>query len=128
MSMQPVFNVTGTDFIYTSEQTSFYEGTERQKPDTICTGKLRTSSIDSIIDLVDEIKDSLIYRTNIHIMSGGLHNIHISKNNIDVEFTLHNATDPIAQKIVDILNKYIPDNEKKLWLFDMPENTSPGKK
>ena len=123
MSMQPVFDVTGTEFIYTSEQTSFYEGTEIQKPDTICTGKIRPSSIDSILHLVRGIKDSLVYRTNIGIMSGGLHSIHVSKDNIDIEFRLHNASDAIAQKIVAILNTYIPSSEKKLWLFNIPDNS-----
>ena len=117
-SMQPVFNVEGNKFIYTSEQTGYYEGAETRKPDTIYQGKFRKSSVDSIMHLVSGIKDTLIYRTNIHVSSGSIQYITIYKDEFHLEFDLHNASDPTAQRIVNILNNYIPEEERKLWLWD----------
>jgi hypothetical protein len=119
--MQPVFNVNGNKFIYTSEQTSFFKGSPIQSADTILKGNFRTSSIDSILILVSGIKDSLIYRTNPDIMSGGIQYIIISKEKFSLEFDLFNASDPTAQKIVDILNTYIPNEERKLYLMDISD-------
>lgn len=116
-SMQPVFNANGNKFIYTSEQTSYYNGMEKKTPETILTGKFRKSSIDSILDLIHEIKDSLVFRNNTHISSGGIQYIVITKDKINLEFELWNETDPIAEKIVAILNNYIPDEKGKLFLW-----------
>ena len=116
-TMQPTFRVIGTDFIYTFEQNSSFTGQYDRKPEIFCKGKLRTSSIDSITNLVKDIKDTLVYKTNTGIMSGGIHNISIASDNINVTFRLHNASDSTAQKIVDILNSNIPKDKKKLWLF-----------
>ena len=120
-SMQPVFTVKGNRFIYTSEQTSFYEGRERKKPDTLLTGNFRTSSADSILDLVDKMTEPVVNKTNPGIMSGGIHYIHVSKEDIEIEFRLHNTSDKTAQRIVDILNNYIPPDMHGLWLFDIPD-------
>jgi hypothetical protein len=119
--MQPVFRVVGSNFIYTMEQTGFYEGSERQPAVTICYGSFRASSADSIIALVGGVTDTMVYRTNPHIMSGGIHYIHEQKSAYDVTFQLHNTSDPVAQQIVDILNTYVPATEEKLWLWDIPK-------
>lgn len=116
-SMQPVFKVDGLKFTYTNEQTSFY-GEQTKKPIKICEGEISESAIDSIIGLVDMIEDSLVYRTNVGILSGGVHTIYIHKGAIDITFSLHNETDSTAEKIVAILNAYIPDDKLKLWLFN----------
>ena len=68
--------------------------------------------------LITNIKDTLIYRTNINISSGGIHYINISKGKLHFEFQLHNASDPVAEKIVSILNYYIPNPDRKLWLYN----------
>src|SRR5688500_14074953 len=59
--MQPVFKVEGTKFIYTSEQVwTIGEQTQRKK-DTLLTGFFRVSSSDSISNLINELKDSVVY-------------------------------------------------------------------
>lgn len=116
-SMQPKFRETGTNYVYTFEQNSFYTKPDKQ-PEPRYNGILRNSSIDSIINLVKDIKDTLIYKTNAGIMSGGIHNLSVSFGKINVTFQLHNAYDPTAQKILDILNSNIPDDKEKLWIFD----------
>ncbi len=117
-TMQPAFRVTGKKFIYTSEQAWIFKNKEIAKPDTLQLGNFRSSSIDSILSLVKEIKDSVIYKFNSNVMSGGIHYIDISSNKIKIRFELDNSSDPIAQKIVDILNSYILNPKKKLWLYD----------
>ncbi len=119
-SMQPTFRVTGKTYVYTSEQNSYY-GKPDKKPESICDGTLRTSSIDSILNIVKVIKDTLVYKTNVGIMSGGIHNISVQFEKTNLTFRLHNTSDPTAQKIVDILNSNIPADKQKLWLFDFPD-------
>ncbi|MDZ4752036.1 MAG: hypothetical protein SGI87_10505 [Flavobacteriales bacterium] len=120
-TMQPTFRVIGTDFIYTFEQNSSFTGQFDRKSEIVCKGKLRTSSIDSITTLLKDIKDTLVYKTNTGIMSGGIHTISIASDTIHVTFQLHNASDSTARKIVDMLNSHIPKDKKKLWLFDFPD-------
>jgi hypothetical protein len=120
-TMQPTFKVTGTDYVYTLEQNSTFTGKYDKKPEFICKGTLRASSIDSILILVKDIKDTLVYKVNPGIMSGGIHSISVKNEKTDVTFRLHNASDPTAQKIVDILNSNIPVDKQRLWLFDFPD-------
>lgn len=119
-SMQPTFRVTGKNFVYTSEQNSYY-GEADKKTENICKGLLRTSSIDSILNIVKDIKDTLVYKTNVGVMSGGIHNISVKYEKINMTFRLHNASDSTAQKIIDILNSNIPADKQRLWLFDFPD-------
>jgi len=119
-SMQPTFRATGTNYIYTFEQNSFYTKPDK-KPETKCKGMLRRSSIDSIISLVKGIEDTVVYKTNAGIMSGGIHNVSVTYGKKKVSFQLHNAYDSTAQKILDVLNSNIPDAEERLWLFKFPD-------
>lgn len=121
-SMQPVFKVNGPDCIYTLEENSSWSGEFTQEADTVFIGKFRQSSIDSIIKLTSGIKDTLVYNTNPEIMSGGIHSIKIETNKVNLTFRLHNASNPIAEKIVAILNSNIPNDKRKLWLFNLPKN------
>jgi len=50
-------------------------------------------------------------------MSGGIDYLNISTDSIKVNFELVNTSDSIAEKIVAILNSYIPSNQRKIWLF-----------
>jgi hypothetical protein len=120
-SKQPTFRVDGINYLYTLEQNSFY-GEKTKEPDTICSGTLRQTSIDSIISLVQRIGDTLIYNTTIGVMSGGIHEIGITYDTIHLAFRLHNASDPNAEIIVAILNSNIPKDISKLLLFNIPEN------
>lgn len=115
--MFPTFRVKGRRYFYTLEQNSSM-GEPYLEPEFVCRGLLRTTSIDSIIDLVQHIEDTLIYRTNIGIMSGGIHFVSVDYKDIHVSFKLHNAHDPIAQKILDILNSNINPRFERLWLFE----------
>ena len=117
-SMYPTFRVRGINYVYSLEQNSIYNTKYDKKPKFICNGKLRVSSIDSIINIVKKIKDTIVYRNNSNIMSGGIHFISIKYKKINTSFNLNNAWDSTAQKIVEILNLNLPSNKRKLWLFD----------
>jgi hypothetical protein len=119
-SMQPTFRATGASYIYTFQQNS-YIGKPDKQPETKCRGILRNSSIDSIINLVKDIKDTLIYETNASIMSGGIHNVSVIYGKINITFKLHNASNKTARKIVDILNSNIPADQERLFLFNFPD-------
>ena len=114
---QPAFRVNRLDYIYTLEDGWQWKNVEREKPDTLCSGTFRKSSVDSILNLITKIKDSVIYKTNAGIMSGGIDYIDISSDQINLQFKLHNASDSTAQKIIDILNTYIPEKFSKIRLF-----------
>ena len=116
--MQPVFRIEESRFVYTSEEVWKLPTQKKLQKDTLLTGNIRVSSIDSILNIIKDISDTLIYKTNAHIMSGGMDDINISNNLKKVRFQLHNASDVRAKKIADILNSYIPSNMEKLYLFE----------
>ncbi len=117
--MQPVFKINDSKFIYTSEEVWRRPNQkESLQKDTLLAGNIRVSSIDSILNIIKDISDTLIYKTNVSIMSGGMDDITISNNLKKVRFQLHNASDVRAKKIAVILNSYIPSNMEKLYLFE----------
>ena len=111
--LEPKVIITGTKLTYTYAQNSYYgQRTEEEKP--ISSAVLRESSIDSILDLVKNLKDTLIFKSNPCIMSGGIHFITIANGKDSTHFELGNTFDYTALKIVDIINEYLPSN-KRLW-------------
>lgn len=122
-SLQPVFRVKGPHYVYSFEQNSTLIGIYDKKPKYHFSGELRLASIDSILDLVKNLKDTIVDKWDSYIMSGGVHSIKVEFNEINVEFHLRNAHDSTAQKIVDILNSNIPIFKKRLWLFHDLSNT-----
>lgn len=113
--MQPVFNVDETKFVYTSEVV-WVNPKQKNVQDTLLIGIFRISSMDSISNLIRGIKDSRIYRTNIHILSGSASYITVQDDVKKIMFDLHNASDTTAARIIAILNTYIPDHLQKLHI------------
>ena len=114
--MQPIFTVNETKFVYTSEEVWVLPGQTNIMKDTLLIGSFRASSIDSILKLTRELKDTAIYRANIHYLSGSLSDITIKDGVKKIIFDLHNASDTTADKIVAILNSYIPGELGKLHI------------
>lgn len=112
-SMQPTIRIKGTKLIYTYEQNSYY-GKKTKRPDTTYITEIRQSSIDSILALIKDLKDSTIYETNPCIMSGGIHKMTIVANKDTTNFTLHNTFHRTALKISEIINQYLP-KDKNIW-------------
>ncbi len=118
-TMQPMFRVKGSQFIYTSEDAWQFKDSEKPKADTLLIGNFRTSSIDSILNIATGIRGDSVYKLNAGVMSGGIVNLCFSTNRRKLSFELHNSNDTTAKKIVDILNGYIPDKYRKLWISDI---------
>jgi hypothetical protein len=114
--MQPVFNVDGQKFVYTSEQVWISPGEDKIERDTLLTGSFRTSSIDSISALVREIRDSVIRKADTHVISGSAASIEIETDVKKIKFDLHNTSDSTAEKITAILNTYIPQPLQRLYV------------
>lgn len=116
-TLQPLFTVNGLDYTYVLAQNSYFQKVTL-KPQKICSGKITPDTRSTIIKLVKTIPDSLIYRTNPDIMSGGIYFMSIATDSIDVTFKLHNATHPIAQQIVQLLNSNIPEKVRALTIWN----------
>ena len=112
-SFQPRIKINGTDFIYTYEQNSYW-GEKNKKVDTVCVKNFRESSIDSIVEIIKDLKDTTIHKFNACIMSGGIHFMTITNGIDTTKFNLRNTFDYTALKIANILNQYTP-TDKKLW-------------
>jgi len=113
-SFQPTIIIRGTSFVYTYEQNSYW-GEKSKEKDTICLALFRQSSIDSILEIVKNLKDTTINEYNHCIMSGGIHFLSISNGIDTTSFELMNTFDYTALKVADILNQYVPA-DKKLWV------------
>jgi hypothetical protein len=116
-TLQPAFRVKGVQFSYTLEQNSHY-GERTLESQVVCSGSIRSASIDSIITLAKSVGDTLVYRTNAHIMSGSISELAITDGNFHVRFNLHNDSDPVADKIITILNSNIPTDKERLFILD----------
>ncbi len=112
-SFQPTIKIKGTDFIYTYEQNSYW-GEKSKRVDTICIKIFKQSSIDSIIEIIKDLKDTTIKEYNPCVMSGGIHFLSVSDGIDTTSFELMNTFDYTALKISNILNQYTPV-DKKLW-------------
>jgi len=119
----PAFHARGNTFEYTSEQNGFMEkNAKRATPVVICKGNIRYSAIDSIIALVNQSPELNSYSTNTGIMSGTINYLIVEIEGVKHEFTMHNAGNPIAKQVVDILNSHIPADKEKMWVWDDENN------
>ena len=72
------------------------------------------ASIDSITKLISGIKDSLRYSSNECIHSGRLMFLSITNGSKVLVFASQNTIDPVALKIIYIVNAYLPKRHKIL--------------
>lgn len=112
-SLMPTLEIHKSKFVYKKEQNSYYVKRSKNS-EFISSGFIRQSSIDSILLLVNKIKDSAIYKINPCIMSGGITYVTIAQGTDTTKFTLRNTSDYVVLKIVDILNPYLP-YDKQLY-------------
>lgn len=109
--MMPTFKLKETKFTYSYEQNSYF-GKRDKKPKRITKGTFKTSSIDSIINIVALFKDTTIVNSNPCIMSGVIHFLTISNGVDTIRYELMNTFDWTALKVVDIINSYLPTDKK----------------
>jgi hypothetical protein len=74
--------------------------------------KFRQSSIDSIISILDTLQGKYVYRTNPHIMSGGIYNYYIEYGGKCSQFVMKNTYDSTALQIINLINSYLEEKYK----------------
>jgi hypothetical protein len=111
---QPTIKIHGTKFLYTYEQNSYWGEERNKRIDTISVLPFRQTSIDSILEIIKEMKDTTIHRYHFGIMSGGIHFLTVSNGIDTISFNMRNTFDYTALKIANILNTYLP-KDKQLW-------------
>jgi hypothetical protein len=109
----PNISVNGSSLLYSNTQNS-YSGKQDPRIDTICQARIRQGSIDSILFLVRNLKDSTITKYNFCMMSGGIHSMTVTDGTDTTNFYLSNTFDYTALKIVRIVNAYLPA-DKPIW-------------
>ena len=84
--------------------------------DTLYAGFFRTSSIDSINSILLSLKKDKInvYK---HYTDGAIDYLEIETKNRKYSFKMDNTTDTTAEKIINILNSYIPDETMRIRLM-----------
>ena len=76
------------------------------------TRKIRPSSVDSIIKILEQLRDTVVFRSNVCVLSGACYILNIVNGPAKLRFTLLNTFDSSAQRIVDVLNLYLPKRLK----------------
>lgn len=108
---EPTLKIHGNKFIYTREQNSYLFKRSKKKQ-LISKGLLRETSIDSILCLLQDLKDTAIFESNPCIMGGGITEVIIAYGGDTTKFTLGNTMHVVVLKIIDIINPYLPDSNK----------------
>lgn len=118
-TQQPRFIVKGLQYFYTLEDAWKFKNVKKNKPTKLGTGFIRPSSIDSILNIAKETKLKSVYKSNPKVMSGSMVYLNVYSLKQKIQFELINAKDENAAKIVAILNEYIPDNIRPLFISDI---------
>ena len=108
-----------------------YENTSEFKieppfQDTVWTTKrmsydvpLRKTSIDSIIKTLNGKEGKYIFASNPHVMSGSIQQLYIEYKDWCTEFSLKNTFDSTAMNIVNIVNRYLPKDNRIYIPYDL---------
>ncbi len=137
----PVIRIKKKILNYTYEQNSYYR---KKDPhiDSVFSCTLKKSSIDSILALIEPLKDTFIFKSNPCIRSGGIHFLTISDGTDTTSFELGNTLTTETLLIMNLLNQYLPekikifvteaiiDAEEDCWkqMLEMPIPTKKHKK
>lgn len=117
-NLEPTVIVHKNHFTYRKVQNSYWGKRPDLKSEFINKGYFRQSSIDSLLYLVKDLKDSTIFKTNPCFMSGSIIYISIANGGDTTLFRLGNTFDPIALKIINIINPYLPNNQQLYYHED----------
>ena len=109
--MEPTFKINGTKFIYTLEQNSWVTWLRKNPiPDTICMGVFRTSSIDSIIDIVKGLKGKDVSKNFACSLGGWIDYMAIADGTDTIKYNFDNTFDRTLLKVVQIIFEYLSPN------------------
>jgi hypothetical protein len=123
MKFYPKIDINGDELTLTIQKKSGYYSVKKydnyidtiwRKEEVHYKIKIRSSSVDSIIKLVNNLRDTTIFESNPCIMSGGIHLITIAIGGDTVKYELMNTFDITALKIATIINSYLSD-QNRIW-------------
>jgi hypothetical protein len=114
--LQPAFRVKNNSFIFTHEEAWVFNKKIKPAMDTLYSGLFRTSSIDSISSILLRLKKDKIdvYK---HYTDGAIDFLEIEIQKKKYSFKMDNTSDTTAEKIIAILNCYIPVETMRLRLM-----------
>ncbi|MBI3133333.1 MAG: hypothetical protein HYZ14_01550 [Bacteroidetes bacterium] len=113
------FEVKDSMFVFSMKQNSSFEGQAPLPTDTLNTGYFRNTTKDSVLQIIQGLEDSIITKRNLEVSSGGIVTLTLNYDGHKTLFSLHNCYDDRAQQLVELLNTYIPGNQK-LFIYDFP--------
>lgn len=114
--LQPAFRVRNNSFLFTNEEAWIFDKNVKPAMDTLFSGFFRTSSIDSINSILLSLKKDKIdvYK---HYTGGAIDYLEIVTQKRNYSFKMDNTSDTTAEKIIEILNSYIPDKTMRIRLM-----------
>jgi hypothetical protein len=117
MSCQPVFSVRDTTFYYISRQTSGYKGDKWLANDTLFKGYFPRTSADSVMLFLKSFSDADTSFSDPSIMSGNIHYLSVNHGSFERSISLHNTSEIHCWYVVKLLNRFIPDENHKLYMM-----------
>jgi hypothetical protein len=115
--LQPAFRVTNGSYCFTSEEAWVFNRKRGPFKDTLYSGAFRKTSIDSIVSILSSLRNEKVDVYKLRFTDGAIDYIEIAIPGRKYEFKMNNTSDTTAQKIVRILNSYIPDSTVAIKLM-----------
>ena len=119
LDVHPTFRIKDSIFTFTNEQIWILDSDlfDPIEPTIIKYGKFRKSSRDSIIQIMNSIKENKVIKIHDEHSFWMTHNLSVSNGNREIKFEVDYSFDSPVHEILGILNSYIPKNDDKLDIF-----------
>lgn len=111
------FQLEGNHFKIVSEVNKCHEGGLDTNSTTMTEGEMSEESMTALMEVFNESNDTVIYKTDLTVASGGVHTLTMATSIKMVKFSLHNESHPTAKKIIAIINEGLPEGVEKLWIY-----------
>lgn len=114
----PYLEIKGLNYCYLYKQNSSWDGTFTEKADTVCTGKLSVTAVDSILLIAKSQIGGPEISAFGTAMSGSLYSLYITQYDFNLHYSLMNTSNVNAQRILDIISREMcADHNNDLQLF-----------
>ena len=103
---KPMIVIEGLNFRYQDDLNSSF------------TGKIRESTLDSIVNLVSNEKEKDIELINHDYLTGYVQSLSLDYGNLKFRYKNLNEKDEFISRVLFLLNQYIPNQYEKLYKFE----------
>ena len=114
--LQPAFRVRNNLFCFTNEEAWVFDKKVKPTIDTLYSGFFRATSIDSINSILLYLRKGKI-NVSKRYTDGATDYMEIVTQKKKYSFQMDNTSDTTAQKIIDILNSYITNENMRIRLM-----------